>query len=60
LGGLIPAGDYLIAVGAFSGSSEYSLTLQEGIVGAFSPGNVFAPTANGNERYPVLVERKRR
>jgi hypothetical protein len=60
IAGFVPAGNYLIAVGAFSGSSAYSLTLQEGIVGAFSPGHVFAPTGNGNERYPALVERKRR
>lgn len=60
LGGSLPAGDYLIAVGVFSGSSAYSLTLQAGVPAAISPKNFLAPATSDNDRFPVLVERKRR
>ncbi|HMV83350.1 MAG TPA: IPT/TIG domain-containing protein [Blastocatellia bacterium] len=59
LTGSLSAGNYLIAIGVFSGSSAYSLTLQAGTPTAFSPFNSLAPTANNNVRFPVLVERKK-
>ncbi|MGH9833375.1 MAG: IPT/TIG domain-containing protein [Blastocatellia bacterium] len=53
LGGSLPAGRFLFAVGAFSGSSRYSLELRQG-----APG--FGPVALDffNARQPVAVERK--
>ncbi len=59
LTGSLSGGFYLIAVGAFSGSSAYSLTLQAGTLPAFPPFNPLAPIANDNVRYPALVERKK-
>ena len=53
LGGTLQAGRFLIAVGAFSGSSRYSLELRQGVqtLGFIAPGFF-------NARQPVAVERK--
>lgn len=63
LSGSLPAGNYLIAVGAFTGSSAYALTLQEGVPAASLLGNPIASTGFGNTRQlasPVALENKRR
>jgi uncharacterized protein (TIGR03437 family) len=53
LGGTLQAGRFLIAVGAFSGSSQYSLELRQGVqtLGFIAP-DFF------NARHPAVVERK--
>jgi hypothetical protein len=56
LGGTLPAGEYFIAVGAFSGSSRYALELRLGVPSAVG---IIAP-APVNLRQPVLVERRER
>jgi uncharacterized protein (TIGR03437 family) len=53
LGGTLQAGRFLIAVGAFNGSSRYSLELRQGAP-AFGP---IAPDFF-NARHPVVIERK--
>lgn len=55
LAGTLPAGKYIIAVGAYAGFSPYSLTLSQGAA-AFH--GTFAPQSVG-VRQPMLVERKR-
>ncbi|MGH9767402.1 MAG: IPT/TIG domain-containing protein [Blastocatellia bacterium] len=56
LGGSIPAGDYYIAVGAFSGTSSYALELRQGVV---TTPSLIAPDPF-NIRHPVLVERRKK
>jgi len=53
LGGTLQAGRFLIAVGAFSGSSRYALELRQG-----APGFGFIAPDFVNARQPVVVERK--
>lgn len=53
----LEAGDYLIAIGAYSGSSPYALTLIQGAPPSF--GALLAPQPPGL-RQPVKVERKPR
>ena len=55
LSGTLPAGEYFIAVGAFSGSSRYALELRQGlpsVIGVIAPDTV-------NVRQPVAVERRK-
>ena len=56
LSGTLKAGDYIIAVGAFSGNSGYLLTVTPGAPSSMNGS--FAPSSFGI-RHPALVERKK-
>lgn len=56
LAGSLAAGDYYIAVGAFSGSSQYALELRQGVASSFG----FIGPETGDIRYPVLIEKRKR
>ncbi len=56
LTGTLPASEYFIAVGAFNGSSRYSLAVQQGPP---QPPAIFAP-APVDIRHPALVEKRKK
>jgi uncharacterized protein (TIGR03437 family) len=55
IGGSVPAGDYYIAVGAYSGSSPYMLEIRQGVA---ATAGILSPELF-NLRYPVWVERRK-